>query len=49
MAAAGVFNRSSGSKAPVETLETAPSAYAEKRVEHNVHGAAERGIVATDK
>ncbi|KAI8631161.1 MFS general substrate transporter [Xylariaceae sp. FL1651] len=47
MSASGVINRGSGAKAQTETLEMAPSEL-EKQIEHNVHGAAEKGIVATD-
>ncbi|KAJ2970386.1 hypothetical protein NUW58_g9714 [Xylaria curta] len=39
-------SRDSVEKARLEDLETVPGA--KRRVEHNVHGAAERGIIATD-
>ncbi|RWA09238.1 hypothetical protein EKO27_g5856 [Xylaria grammica] len=49
MASTNVPNRStSGDKAHSETLETT-SADIEKRGEHNLHSAAERGFVATDR
>ncbi|KAI1826777.1 MFS general substrate transporter [Xylaria intraflava] len=48
MDATRVSNGDSDQKAPAEILETLPPDM-EKGVEHNVHGAAESGFVATDQ